>query len=427
MRAKLCDFGLSRNLKHLVDPHDVASNPNATQIPAQHGPAGTFAYLAPEAFAGLPTDDPDAPKRADIYALGIVLWELATLQTPWPGLRALQLIRLVGREGRRPEWPENVSHLPQGYVDLVERCWHQDPALRPSAEQVASELEAMYCGFGDTSESGVDLCAHMEDGESSDMLTRARDDSLLGTEAELSVDSDGDVVRVDEDEYESERKWSSSVYPDSEFMSRTVTSTITGTNTRSYPSSIETSLSLEEIPDPDRAFTKVESMMLPSDFAINEHGTLQQNATTGATWTAADAAKTQNVVRQPLPQKKPPGRLSQRAPSQRRPEQIKAQRQYSVPAYLQEDDVERELAELAVSDDKWQQGLLTTSTIGFSDDRAQGPSKNAQGMTIVRTYSVPVGLASSGDLDKMIEMLDLDAFPDISNVGVSMDTRPHFR
>ncbi|CDF32887.1 unnamed protein product [Chondrus crispus] len=199
VRAKLCDFGLSRNLKHLVDPCDVASNPNATQIPAQHGPAGTFAYLAPEAFAGLPTDDPDAPKRADIYALGIVLWELATLQTPWPGLRALQLIRLVGREGRRPEWPENVSHLSQGYIDLVERCWHQDPALRPSAEQVASELEAMYCAFGDTSESGLDLCTHMEDGESSDMLPRARNDSLLGTEAGLSVDSDSDVVRVDDD------------------------------------------------------------------------------------------------------------------------------------------------------------------------------------------------------------------------------------
>lgn len=142
VQAKLCDFGLSRNLKHLVSP-DSKHGPNETHIPARHGPAGTFAYLAPEAFSGLPVDDADAPKAADIYALGIVLWELATLKRPWPGRQPLQLIRLVKKEARRPDWPHDVSSLPHGFVDMVEKCWSQDPRLRPTAEDVSAMLDGM--------------------------------------------------------------------------------------------------------------------------------------------------------------------------------------------------------------------------------------------------------------------------------------------
>lgn len=140
VQAKLCDFGLSRNLKHLIKP-DQRSPVFDTQIPARNGPAGTFAYLAPEAFSGLPVDDAYAPKAADIYALGIVLWELVTLRSPWPGKQPLQLIKLVRKEGRRPPWPSDTSYIPPGYIEIVESCWHQDPAQRPSVDSVAVLLD----------------------------------------------------------------------------------------------------------------------------------------------------------------------------------------------------------------------------------------------------------------------------------------------
>lgn len=92
--------------------------------------------MSPEAFSGIPPDDVILPKQADIYALGIVLWELATLRTPWPGKQPLQLVRLVRDEGRRPQWGPVTGPL----VDLVERCWSQEPADRPSADEVATDL-----------------------------------------------------------------------------------------------------------------------------------------------------------------------------------------------------------------------------------------------------------------------------------------------
>ncbi|CAN8066199.1 unnamed protein product [Agarophyton chilense] len=144
-QAKLCDFGLSRNLNHLSDPNvdNAASHLHHTHSPAQKGPAGTYAYLAPEAFNGLPADDPHAPKAADIYALAIVLWELATLQKPWPGRKPLQLIHLVAKQRMRPPWPKN-HRLPPGYVHLVESCWHHDAQRRPTVDQVCAELHRMY-------------------------------------------------------------------------------------------------------------------------------------------------------------------------------------------------------------------------------------------------------------------------------------------
>ncbi|PXF45308.1 putative serine/threonine-protein kinase [Gracilariopsis chorda] len=143
--AKLCDFGLSRNLNHLTNRAAASSRIlHETHIPAHNGPAGTYAYLAPESFHGLPIDDPDAPKAADVYALAIVLWELATLQKPWPHLQPLQLIHLVAKQRQRPQWTPSSSTLPPGYVHLVEQCWHHDPACRPTAGEVASRLHHMY-------------------------------------------------------------------------------------------------------------------------------------------------------------------------------------------------------------------------------------------------------------------------------------------
>lgn len=205
-QAKLCDFGLSRNLKHLVTPEKARRpGPGETQIPARNGPAGTFAYLAPEAFSGLPTDDADAPRRADVFALGIVLWELATLKRPWPGRQPLQLIRLVKKEGLRPEWPADCSSLPAGYIQLVESCWQADPLLRPSVDEVASALNSMYAAVPSAEVDG-NLSGR-------GMFSPSRLPSLVSRVSNVSTDREGDqnayessllssidVVRIDEEE-----------------------------------------------------------------------------------------------------------------------------------------------------------------------------------------------------------------------------------
>lgn len=204
-QAKLCDFGLSRNLKHVAEsaPHSTTSNHTSdvcSTPPPSRGPAGTFAYLAPEAFSGLPTANAAAAKAADVYALGIVLWELATLQRPWPYKQALQLIRLVRKEGRRPEWPvEVIAGLPKGYVSLAERCWHQNAGCRPVVDEVARELEQMYT---QTDVDDVPLWAAFGRGSGiSATSSGVVDGDMSGDLDAVRVDDDGEGVDVSRECY----------------------------------------------------------------------------------------------------------------------------------------------------------------------------------------------------------------------------------
>ena len=142
--VKLCDFGLSRRLgphgdapksdfgtNELLWGTTVDMDPNAV--------AGTFAYLAPECFER-PASTPEGMKSADVFALGVVLWELATCDVPWAGLTIGALMRVV-REKRTLPFPDRVrDHVGNGYVDLVKKCWSH----RPDATTVAVELEALY-------------------------------------------------------------------------------------------------------------------------------------------------------------------------------------------------------------------------------------------------------------------------------------------
>lgn len=192
VKAKLCDFGLSRNLKHLVDS-DAPPRPDETVIAARNGPAGTFAYMAPEAFSGLPVDDAEAPKRADIFALGVVLWELGTLRKPWPGKQAFQLLKLVGLDGQRLRWGRELAWLPKRYVSLVEWCWKEDALQRPTVAQVAKVLE--------------DLNRDFQSGEFDGLITSREDernvDGPPGSMADImntgSVSEDADIRQVEEE------------------------------------------------------------------------------------------------------------------------------------------------------------------------------------------------------------------------------------
>lgn len=144
---KLCDFGLSRRLRPSGGPNDTAFdivqlwqttvdiNPDAV--------AGTFAYLAPECFDRAP-NTPLGMTGADVYALGVVLWELASGQVPWAGYSFGALMRVI-RERRTLRWPENVrDNVGDAYVRLVERCWSTDLEERPRAADVYADLLKMY-------------------------------------------------------------------------------------------------------------------------------------------------------------------------------------------------------------------------------------------------------------------------------------------
>jgi serine/threonine-protein kinase len=111
---------------------------------------GTPAYMAPEQLAG----DPAADHRIDIYAVGLLAYELLTGVSPFTGASpretlAAQLTRdPVPLHEASPGVPRNLSML-------VMRCLAKDPAGRPqSADEILQELDSLTMPFGVTPQGG---------------------------------------------------------------------------------------------------------------------------------------------------------------------------------------------------------------------------------------------------------------------------------
>ncbi|KAG2497194.1 hypothetical protein HYH03_004783 [Edaphochlamys debaryana] len=117
--CKLGDFGYAAILKDGLLPGRPAVLPDEA--------CGTLQYMAPELFvAGRPVD-----ASIDIYAFGMLMWELITGKTPYSdneyGSRAL--MKAV-YHGKRPVFPDTTL---AAYKNLAMCCWSGDPTLRPSA------------------------------------------------------------------------------------------------------------------------------------------------------------------------------------------------------------------------------------------------------------------------------------------------------
>jgi non-specific serine/threonine protein kinase len=121
--VKLMDFGLARQLSsHDVEPLFI----------------GTVLYLAPEQARGQAVD-----ARADLYALGVLLYEAFTGQLPFPGDDPLAVISQ--HLSALPEPPRNLrSDLPEELEAIILRLLAKDPNARfASAREVKAALNAI--------------------------------------------------------------------------------------------------------------------------------------------------------------------------------------------------------------------------------------------------------------------------------------------
>jgi serine/threonine protein kinase/Tfp pilus assembly protein PilF len=139
--AVLMDFGLA-----LIATLDV-SDPEDETRPAPlintltRGFAGTPAYMAPEQFEGKPVTP-----AADIYAFGVILYQLLTGRHPYP---ANTPVGVAIRRLKRPSFPSSVRHeVPRHWDRIIERCLEYEPSERfESAEKVAEALKASPFNF----------------------------------------------------------------------------------------------------------------------------------------------------------------------------------------------------------------------------------------------------------------------------------------
>ena len=137
--AKLVDFGLARTATDVKTQVNVTHLPTAAEPLTQEGMIlGTFQYMAPEQLEGL-----EADPRTDIFALGTLLYEMATGKRAFQGNSKTSLIAAIVTS--QPEPISAVAPLTPPALDhIVQKCLEKDPDLRwQSAHDVASELQWM--------------------------------------------------------------------------------------------------------------------------------------------------------------------------------------------------------------------------------------------------------------------------------------------
>ena len=94
----------------------------------------TYGWNAPETYVdvdlwGLPLD---LLKKADIYSLGVVLWEIATRKNVNIPIDTMEHKDFFTLEG--------YSELPKGYEKLVETCLRHNPSDRPALAEIVTSL-----------------------------------------------------------------------------------------------------------------------------------------------------------------------------------------------------------------------------------------------------------------------------------------------
>ncbi len=127
-RVRLLDFGLARAA--------AASDVSGSGIVI-----GTPAYMSPEQARGKPADH-----RTDLFSLGVVLYRMATGESPFNGEDHFAVARQVV-ELDPPAPVRVVPGLPTELSALIMRMMSKDPAARPSsAQEVADELARIAGG-----------------------------------------------------------------------------------------------------------------------------------------------------------------------------------------------------------------------------------------------------------------------------------------
>ncbi|HEV2494333.1 MAG TPA: protein kinase [Terriglobia bacterium] len=122
--VKVLDFGLAKALDAEVSASNISNSPTMTAAATQAGVIlGTAAYMSPEQARGKRVD-----KRADIWAFGVVLYEMLTGRHAFASETTSDTLAAVLTT--EPNWDALPAGIPANIRRLLRRCLEKDPRLR---------------------------------------------------------------------------------------------------------------------------------------------------------------------------------------------------------------------------------------------------------------------------------------------------------
>jgi serine/threonine protein kinase/ankyrin repeat protein/GTPase SAR1 family protein len=120
------------NVKLKIADYGISQVSTSLMMRVTTSPVGTPGYMAPELFNS--TGQEIYSTKVDVFAYGMTLYELISLQPPFSKNDAQKRNHEV-RSGKRPPIGSKERHSPLLVQELMKLCWHNDPVVRPSMRQ----------------------------------------------------------------------------------------------------------------------------------------------------------------------------------------------------------------------------------------------------------------------------------------------------
>jgi serine/threonine protein kinase/Tol biopolymer transport system component len=141
-RVKILDFGLAKLRPPQTDV--VGSDaPTQKQLTRPGVVMGTAGYISPEQVRGEEVDT-----RADIFAFGVILYEMLSGQRPFRGASAIEVMNAILKE-EPPELGETTAKISPQLERIVRRCLEKRPERRfQTAYDLGFALEALSASSG---------------------------------------------------------------------------------------------------------------------------------------------------------------------------------------------------------------------------------------------------------------------------------------
>jgi serine/threonine-protein kinase len=136
--VKILDFGLAKLVPTVPSSEAETVGQSATGTTALGGVLGTAAYMAPEQARGRPVD-----QRADVFAFGVVLYEMLTDERPFRGATGTDVMAAILKD----EPAALSADVPPSVAEVVARCLAKNPDRRyQRAGEIRAALEAVQSG-----------------------------------------------------------------------------------------------------------------------------------------------------------------------------------------------------------------------------------------------------------------------------------------